>query len=408
MTNLIRSSLALASFAATALFLTGCSQGPAPAPVAPAKVAKVFTPEQHAQAIAFVQAYAKAIRESDAATANKSLDLDALLEHVTYGLTLEKRADAQFRKGFKEGLTNANGGIAASFLGAFYEMVPYTGTPENPQYICRKVLEDGGIDYHKFEISFDTGAPKITDMYIFTTGEYLSENFRRMILPMAASMDKSLIKRLANKSSTDKYLAGIKMLPAVTQHVLAMEYQQAYNQIQRLPPEIKAEKPVRIITLSVLSSLEDKEQEYITELESYRAAFPNDPSLGLVLVDYYFLKQDYEQAMKTVTDLQESVGGDPYLDLFLATCQYEMGQGAAGLEFARKFYDAFPDRLDGIFAVFQGHTMEKNFAEAHKALEVIRDDLELEFDLDELIPEAPWVKPFAESDEGKKYMKGIN
>jgi tetratricopeptide (TPR) repeat protein len=61
-------------------------------------------------------------------------------------------------------------------------------------------------------------------------------------------------------------------------------------------------------------------------MERFRKDHPNDPAGNLVSIDYYLLKKDYDESVKMIDRLDESLGGDPYLALMKAGVLADAGR----------------------------------------------------------------------------------
>ena len=61
-------------------------------------------------------------------------------------------------------------------------------------------------------------------------------------------------------------------------------------------------------------------------------------------MDYHFLKQDYPKTAKAVDQLDQQVGGDPYLNLFRANIAIGQNDAEAARGFVETLIKALPDK----------------------------------------------------------------
>jgi hypothetical protein len=55
------------------------------------------------------------------------------------------------------------------------------------------------------------------------------------------------------------------------------------------------------------------EEEYLEIMEKIRTRFPGDPCVNMISIDYFTLRNRYDEALEAISLVEKSVGGDPYL-----------------------------------------------------------------------------------------------
>ena len=83
---------------------------------------------------------------------------------------------------------------------------------------------------------------------------------------------------------------------------------------------------------------------YRRAVEAFQTTFPKADNLPLLLMDYHFLKQDYPKTAKAVDQLDQQVGGDPYLNLFRANIAIGQNDAEAARGFVETLIKALPDK----------------------------------------------------------------
>ena len=106
-------------------------------------------------------------------------------------------------------------------------------------------------------------------------------------------------------------------------------------------------------------------------LEEFRQAYPNDPCLDLLLVDYYVLKKDFVRARESTDRLDKAVGGDPYLDVLRANLNMVAGDLKAARELANRAIKEEPGLTSAYASLLGVSVEEKNYAESLDLLRML-------------------------------------
>ena len=177
--------------------------------------------------------------------------------------------------------------------------------------IFRLLLSDGSLNYHSILLGELDERVMINDIYAFSLGEDYSKLMARLFL-----LQK-------NRKIAEQFVAlkRAKML------IEKGQLQQGKAAFSMLPVTLQRKK---IVLLSFLQSLMKREEEdakkmYLKFLIKYKTLYPNDPSLLLNQVDYFFLIKAHKKGLKNIEKLQKKVNGDPYLEFFKATIYQEQG-----------------------------------------------------------------------------------
>src|SRR5690606_9422703 len=89
----------------------------------------------------------------------------------------------EFDRGLKTGLIEFPKKIISLFeIGSFYDMVNYRYDEETQTYhmLFRLFQMDEGINYHDYKVSVVNDEFMFDDMYIYLSGEYISDTFTRI------------------------------------------------------------------------------------------------------------------------------------------------------------------------------------------------------------------------------------
>jgi hypothetical protein len=225
--------------------------------------------------------------------------LDAAHEH--FNLTLAKEA--------KNAITEAHWGrqiINATRGGGTYSLVRQYEKDGHQHLLFRLFEANSALNYHDFELTSTDKGIKALDVYIYLTGEDLSKSIAESIVLLSDKLS-------AATPDDQTKIQHIRKINELIQNGAAGDAAGYYNQ---LPPDLQKEKPFQVIHLRIAMQLGDT--AYVAALREYKANFPNDPSLGLLMFDAYVMDKDYRSALAAIDRLDSTVGKDPLLDYFRA------------------------------------------------------------------------------------------
>lgn len=267
--------------------------------------------------------------------------------------------------------------------------------------------EDGGINYHKLMLSKINGQVRIVDIFVYLTGERMSQTLRRAFVLIASQIDQSVISRFLGGSNTDDFKHIVSMNSAVR----AGNFQQILALYNQLPDKLKRDKNMlmsRINAASTLMSFDDlgnvqNEKPYLDALADFRKFHPNDKALPILMIDYHILSNQLKEALASVDILDKSVGGVPYLLILKAdTCRLmeDVDQAKQFLEAAKK---ADPDMPHVYLAMMDIAFIDGDNDAILEGLKKLHD-LGVEMDLQAL----PELREFARTPQFDEYFQYIS
>jgi Flp pilus assembly protein TadD len=183
----------------------------------------------------------------------------------------------------------------------------------------RLLGSDGAFNYHDYVVVVRRGATKAVDIHMLTTGEPISTTLRRSLLPLAAESKKGVIERLTSKEST--YLKHLNGITKMSQ--FQTDPKGALAAYATLPDVLKTDKNVLMLRVQASAQVDDK--EYLAAMEDYRKAFPNDPAMRVMSIDYFYMKKMHKEAMDQVSALEAASGPDAHLNTLRGRIQAELG-----------------------------------------------------------------------------------
>lgn len=252
----------------------------------------------------------------------ESVDVEAMADRVWKGMQL---TDAN-RKSFLTHLPDK--------IGAFWRAVCVAIKPNGSfrllhirqadgQWVAMfRLLAAGGVNYDDIILtSGRNGAVRVADIYLYASGEAVSDMFGRS--------DTDLVAEGTERQERSR---AIHQIVKISDHLKAKEFQQAMAVFDKIPEKFRNDKAVLVMRIMAASHVSN--EEHTKAIEEFHVAFPGDPAGDLLSIDWYFLDKQYKDALDAIDRVEKSIGGDPYLnvmraEVFLAEGDLDQAASAA-------------------------------------------------------------------------------
>lgn len=230
--------------------------------------------------------------------------------------------------------------------------------------LIRFTRADGAVNYMAFICTRTEGGMTWTDFFTYLTGEPASAASRRLLLPIAAEMKKTMLQKLTSSES-----AMLKNIPAM-QRGLALIRQQkpaeALEVFRKLPAELRKEKSILLLEMRAAQALDEK--EYLQTLETIAKAFPNDATMDFVLFDGEIMRKDFPVALRRLASFEKELGGDAHLHFLRANVHIMQEDWAAAKRSARAALADEPTHFSSYDVLIQVSLNEKKYSEVADVL----------------------------------------
>ena len=260
-----------------------------------------------------------AVARGDLAAFNALIDWDAILESATGGISGIESIRRNYEENTKQ-IQNMKGGIGNTILsivalGGSYQFLRVAKEKKSRLARFRLYGPNGGLNYHDFILLRQAdGQTKAIDIHIYLSGELLSKSFRRDFLPLVAHKQRSVFDKLTGaESDFIKHMDQWRKLVQATQ---AGQSKRALDIYERLPESLKKEKNILLVRLQAARK-SGNERAYSKAIEDLEKYFPNDPCRILVSIDGYVMREEYDKAVASIEQLNNTIGGDPILQVML-------------------------------------------------------------------------------------------
>ncbi|MEM6685712.1 MAG: hypothetical protein AAF617_08000 [Bacteroidota bacterium] len=184
---------------------------------------------------------------------------------------------------------------AAIKNGTSYSIVNYYYHLDEQKYhlLFRMYSEKSGLNYHDYQLSYEDDEFKLQDVFIYATGQYLSETYQDLYQLSITSEDIN-VNRERLESMT--FLALYKKLAR------RKNYKKAFKLINTLKGEFTKKKIYFITKIKIASQI--NQVFHLEAIDELLKNFPNDPTTKLMAVDYFIMLKDYNATMQLLEEIQ--------------------------------------------------------------------------------------------------------
>lgn len=326
------------------------------------------------EARSFGKKLEQSIEKRDPVFFNEAMDRTELTKRA--GLS-GSREEKEFAAGVRNAINMGTKIVEGISKEATYQLVKQY-EKDGKHHLIFRLYDDGSINYHDLELIGRKSGPKVADMMVYTTGENLSVTINGLYKQFSGVIDKSTGKE-----------DWLESMPRIRQEMKKGNYDKAYDLFLTIPEEGRKSKAFRMLKIEICSGLGDEEQqEAIDELIS---AFPNEPNMQLILLDFYFLKKEYGKVLDAINAVDRMIDKDPFLDYYRYLCYNVMEDEARAKEHLLKVcrnFPKFPDARLELVATYLGENNEDSARLQVKDYRLIKTFPQTR--MDNLLANFPW------------------
>ncbi len=309
-----------------------------------AAVARSTKPVTSDEAKVVAEKFERELKTGSPFVANQMVDWQGVVQKGLDGFDISESDKNQFAAGAVTGLRGRNWAqlIKTQTRGRI-KLLRTRTTDGAPTALFRTNTIDGGIGYFEFAFYRDANEKvAVSDVYMFHTGEWMSETMHRAAIPFIAEHNKSFLQKLSGKQSD--YVKHHKDIETMGRMV-HISPQAAMGTYKKLPATLKGDKTVMVLRIGIASKMND-ENEYQAAINDFMQKFPNDPAAQLFAIDYYALKNDLNGALTAIKKLDQQVGGDPALQVIEATVHMQQGNLPRAKSLLQEAIEQEPDNQE--------------------------------------------------------------
>ncbi len=238
------------------------------------------------------------------------------------------------------------------------------------------------------------------DWYDYSKGQLYTDSIRQAIVLLLPE-EKNLLAKLLGTSGIDKKES--EQFIELGNLMKEQKYDEWLKKYTKLPNKLKYSR-ILLVTRILTASASGNESEYRLALEALHEKMGDDPTLSLILIDYYFYEEDYATAQDVLDKLSEHIGGDASIDAMKANIYLTSEDYAKSIKYAQKAIEQEAEYEDSYWTLMSASVLGKQYETAVVAIEKLESDFGYEI-FPEEIEKAEDYKEFSKSEAYKKWKE---
>lgn len=216
------------------------------------------------------------------------------------------------------------------------------------------------LNYHDYELLKADNKCKIADVYVYLSGENLSETM--------GNLYHSIFSK--NGDASQQSLEGITDLKEVRALIQRGKNAEAKKMYDDLPGYLKKSKAVLLLNVLICSGLSN--DDYSEAIRLFGEKFPNEPNMNLMMVDGYFLQKDYVKMLGAVNSLDSQINKDPLLDFYRYLSYNLLEDEASAKKYLTRLLQNMPDFQKGYQEMIAVELSARHKKEADSLIKIYR------------------------------------
>jgi len=337
------------------------------------------------EATEFARKIESSILTDEGAWVDQNFDLVGLLETALKDVQGDPKRKDGFGRGVRESFQLGKATAEAVKEKGRYTFIRTRSIGGKVRLLFRLVTP-AGFNYHDFLLgSSAKSGLAIVDLYIYTSGEWISQTFRRAFVTMLAS------DPAGGKLRDNEYMKNLDKIQKMTALKNEGKNAEVLQVFASLPAGLKTDKT--LLLMRCQAALEVGEKEAIEAIEAMRKVYPQDPALSLLSIQPFLSLKKYDQALACVDALEKETGGDPYLDYERGEIQFAAGAMDKARQAGVRAVETDPKLKEPRWLLVSVSLREKKFDETARQLTAIEKELGIRIaDLTRVAVYAEFVK----------------
>lgn len=256
------------------------------------------------EAISFAKEMEMAIKKGEGSFLDKAFDKNEFVKRMDL-------PETEYGKGFAKGVVQkiTIGTQIANELSdhdSFEFIKHYVKNSRHHLVFRLYITKDGSLNYHDYELIKINNRCRVADLYVYMTGETLTETMRNMYVSLYTGSDG------AQEAGESEKIADLGKIKDIRKLINSGKVDEAKKMYDDLPDYIKQTKTVSVLHVLLASGL--TLEEYNKAINDFKERFPNEPSIPLMMIDGYYLQKDYTSMLAAINSLDSQISKDPLLD----------------------------------------------------------------------------------------------
>jgi len=285
----------------------------------------------------------RTMRDRDPKLLDERLDWNAIFEEANKGFD----PDPTLRENLVTNLFTPGAWgsdlIRAMGTTGSYRFMRVREVDGEPRILFRLVRADGSPDYHEYvPVVAPDGKILFADVYVYSFGEMLSRTTQRAALPLLTITQRSVLARLFSRP--DEYVDNCNKIIEIAKYAKEGTTEADSTAVaiyNSLPPSVQRDKNLLITRLRIAEK-NPTQAGYNRTVERITNDLETDPALDLLLLRHRLSRGDSRELQAALRELNESVGGDPYLKVIQGNIRFFANDPYVAKLFYRQALEAEP------------------------------------------------------------------
>jgi hypothetical protein len=314
------------------------------------------------EAISFAKEIEAAIKKGEGIFLDKAFDKNEFIKKMDLPDQQEAKG---FAKGVAEKITIGSQIVNELSDRDNFEFIKHYEKDKRHHLVYRLYMDkDGSLNYQDYELVKTSNKCRVADIYIYMTGETLTETMRNMYTSL---YPRSIGEAAVTESEKIADIGKIKEIRKLINTGNATEAKKMYDD---LPDYIKQTKTVAVLRVLLSSGLTT--EEYTAAITDFRQRFPNEPGMHLMMIDGYYLQKDYTGMLGAINSLDSQINKDPLLDYHRYLSYELLGDTTNSMLCLRRLVKNMPDFQKGVIELIAVNLKYNNKMEADALIALYR------------------------------------
>lgn len=357
-----------------------------------------FTQELDALGVAF----SEYMNQQDLVAALNLFDSLHLAQSITEGLDLNEQ-DAKTMQGHM--LTSLN---STEWLKNFLIQNSPTFVPKTPRKldgkqraVIRVDNEDGGHNFLELICKRNNkNVLKIVDIYVATTGQTIKDSIidaTSLMLPQTSGLIGKLLAAYQGEEPIHD-----RMLEIVSLRKQG-KLKEAYMLTTKLPKTVRDSEVIMSLSVVLASAVDDN--TYQAELHKLAELHGDNAKFSFMLIDHYFMEEDYKRALNATNTLLKRYGNDAALLTIQGGLLHLVGKPKKGNAAFETAISEEPNSLIAYWSLMEYQASSKQFDAAVNTIGRMEAQFDYTFTLEDFDTASPSIALLVASNPFKKKFK---
>ncbi len=348
--------------------------------------------------------FSEAINQGEPEALLNLIDSDKMAENIAQ--LISDDLNARDKQDIERGIKIA---IKDRFVPSLINMV----TSQSGEVVYRRMIRVAGepravllVDFgdegmNFLEIVSDRKSGKIIDWYNYITGELVSHSVANAISLMLPEKS-NFFTRLIGGVKPDKKVVDV--FKKVARYNQVADYAKSFHALGELPEAIRNHRTILALRAGFAQFVSD--EEYAKQLSLVDKLYGDQPDVFFLLLDHYYMTEQYDKAIVGLSGLKKRLGNDMALVELEGNLYFTKGDFTNAARLFNELVSERKDYEDGYWALMTVYNSAKQFDKLLTVVAVLNEQFDAEIGPDSFLEDEIY-QAFIDSNEYKRWSNDI-